>query len=237
MHTDEKTEWDPSAAQGTPARDTPAPQADDVTELQRLPVVTEVPAVPCLPFGEQATVALPDATQKRQVPAACDPPTVALPDDEILNSRAPSRADYERTELTPGPQDSGGSSNVPPNLEALTVPDTTLATAQRLGPALVPGYVLIDLLGIGTYGEVWLAQEVRTGIRVAIKFLNHDTDIEWQLIQAEVKQLALLHADPGIVQLLDVELETRPPYYIMAYAELGSLRVALNRDHCRFRSA
>jgi hypothetical protein len=87
----------------------------------------------------------------------------------------------------------------------------------------VPGYRLAEPLGAGTYGEVWLAEEERTGIRVAIKFLAHGTGLEWQLVQAEVKQLALLHADPGIVQLLDVELEACPPYYVMAYAERGSL--------------
>src|SRR5262249_23530065 len=46
---------------------------------------------------------------------------------------------------------------------------------------------------------------------------------------AEVKQLALLHADPGIVQLLDVELDAAPPYYVMAYAEGGSLAARLEK--------
>src|SRR5262249_12374764 len=86
----------------------------------------------------------------------------------------------------------------------------------------VPGYTILHRLGRGTYGEVWLAQEERTGIRVAIKFFAHGTNLQWQLIQAEVKQLARLHADPGIVQLLDVELDASPPYYVMAYAPGGS---------------
>jgi hypothetical protein len=84
-------------------------------------------------------------------------------------------------------------------------------------------------LGEGTYGQVWLAREERTNIRVAIKFFSHGTSLQWQLVQAEVKQLALLHADPGIVQLLDVELDASPPYYIMAYAEQGSLARRLER--------
>jgi hypothetical protein len=96
-------------------------------------------------------------------------------------------------------------------------------------PLAVPGYQLLQPLGAGTYGQVWLAEEERTGIRVAIKFLTHGTGLEWQLIQAEVKQLALLHADPGIVQLLDVDLEATPPYYVMAYAEQGSLARRLEK--------
>ena len=94
---------------------------------------------------------------------------------------------------------------------------------QRLGPVGIPGYRLIERWEVGTYGEVWLAQDQRTGIRVAIKFLSHGSSVDWQMIQAEVKQLALLHADPGIVQLLNVELDSKPPYFVMAYAEQGSL--------------
>jgi serine/threonine protein kinase len=93
----------------------------------------------------------------------------------------------------------------------------------------LPGYEILSPLGTGTYGEVWLAREERTGIQVAIKFFAHGTGLQWQLVQAEVKQLARLHADPGIVQLLDVELSTDPPYYVMAYADQGSLAKRLEK--------
>lgn len=147
-----------------------------------------------------------------------EPGTVALPDA----GPAP-RADYtERTVLPP--QKIASPEHEPP-----TVADSDSATIKRTPPARVPGYELVERLGSGTYGEVWLAQDQRTGIRVAIKFLSHATDLEWQLIQAEVKQLALLHADPGIVQLLGVELDSRPPYYIMAFAEQGSLAHRLEK--------
>jgi serine/threonine protein kinase len=153
---------------------------------------------------------MPDATHP--LPPA-DPATLAL--TEAL----PPPTD-EPTELAPlAPPAAAPKSDH----EAPTIADIVSVAPRRQGPAEVPGYQLIECLGLGTYGEVWLGQEERTGIRVAIKFLNHDTGIEWQLIQAEVKQLALLHTDPGIVQLLDVELERRPPYYIMAFAEQGSL--------------
>ena len=104
-----------------------------------------------------------------------------------------------------------------------------VATAQLLSksplhsPGQAPGYKILQPLGSGTYGEVWLAEEERTGIHVAIKFFAHGAGQQWQLMQAEVKQLAQLHGDPGIVHLIDVEPESTPPYYVMAYAQQGSL--------------
>jgi eukaryotic-like serine/threonine-protein kinase len=97
------------------------------------------------------------------------------------------------------------------------------------GRCQAPGYKILEPLGTGTFGEVWLAEEERTGIRVAIKFFAHGAGQEWQLLQAEVKQLAQLHADPGIVHLIDVEPDGNPPYYVMAYAQQGSLAKRLEK--------
>jgi hypothetical protein len=72
-----------------------------------------------------------------------------------------------------------------------------------------------------------LYQEEHTGIQVAVKFFTHNLGEQWQLLQAEVKQLALLNDDPGIVQLKDVDLEANPPYYVMTYAPGGSLATRL----------
>ncbi len=115
---------------------------------------------------------------------------------------------------------------------ALTVDMTS--SGRRHGALLskprpeAPGYVIGQLLGTGTYGEVWEALEEGTGIRVAIKFFAHGTGQQWQMLQAEVKQLAQLDGVRGIVQLKDVCPEARPPYYVMAYAEKGSLKERLD---------
>ena len=78
-------------------------------------------------------------------------------------------------------------------------------------------------LGRGTFGEVWLAEDEETGVKVAIKFLNIALSHQWQALQAEVKQLATFQEDPGIVQLKHFDAHAPRPYYVMAYAEGGSL--------------
>jgi serine/threonine protein kinase len=107
--------------------------------------------------------------------------------------------------------------------EKVPPPAPPPGAAPAAGVAPVPGYKPLRKLGAGTYGEVWLFEEERTGIRVAVKFFARGWGMEWQLLQAEVRQLALLHADPGIVQLEDVEPDANPPYYVMSYAAGGSL--------------
>ncbi len=105
------------------------------------------------------------------------------------------------------------------------------ARRRSLGVPQVPDYDVKTLLGKGAFGEVWLAVERRTGKRVAIKFFSHGTGEQWESLQAEVKQLAHLNSDPGIVQLIDFEPDPRPlpsaprprPYYVMTLAERGSL--------------
>lgn len=93
----------------------------------------------------------------------------------------------------------------------------------------VPGYEVLKKLGQGTYGMVWHARNKSTGVEVAIKFFAHGAGDQWQILQAEVNQLAKLHADPGIVQLLGVEPGATPPYFIMDYAEQGSLAMRLEK--------
>jgi eukaryotic-like serine/threonine-protein kinase len=93
----------------------------------------------------------------------------------------------------------------------------------------VAGYDVLDLLGAGTYGEVWLAREHGTEILVAIKFFSRGPGQQWQQLQADVKHLAQLDGVHGIVQLKDVEPAAPRPYYVMAYAEGRSLEDRLGK--------
>jgi eukaryotic-like serine/threonine-protein kinase len=201
---DERTELQAGADPGPPLG-----AADDPTEGQ--PETNSLGEAHADPAGEGTALQPPPADGPTDPPRPVPSPgdrTEATPAPGPLAAPRPLTAGREdRTEVQPALTESGAVARLPK----------------------VPGYRLLRRLGAGTYGEVWLAEEDRTGIRVAIKFLAHGTGLEWQLVQAEVKQLALLHADPGIVQLLDVELETAPPYYIMAYAEGGSLAGRLEK--------
>src|SRR5262249_4501022 len=156
-----------AARTGGAGEDTPAAQAsDEPTQHQRLPASEQPTEYQPPPPSEQPTVAMPGAGP----PAAREPPTVAQPDSGLIpaGSEAPLVV-HDRTELPPLVAGSSALEDAP------TVADCGAVTVKRAGPSRVPGYELIDRLGSGTYGEVWLAQEERTGIRVAIKFLSHGT--------------------------------------------------------------
>ena len=90
-------------------------------------------------------------------------------------------------------------------------------------PTQVPGYEPERFLGVGAYGEVWVAAERNTGRRVAIKFYAHRGGLDWSLLSREVEKLAFLFAARYVWQLLGVGWDADPPYYIMEYLENGSL--------------
>jgi serine/threonine protein kinase len=92
----------------------------------------------------------------------------------------------------------------------------------RKAVPLAKGYKLLRPLGEGTFGTVWLAED-RAGVKVAIKFFAHGAGREWQQLQDEVRTLAQLETTAGIIPLKEVEPEADPPYFVMGYAEGGSL--------------
>ena len=96
-------------------------------------------------------------------------------------------------------------------------------------PLDVPGYDPERCLGVGAYGEVWVAVERNTGRRVAIKFYTHSGGLDWSLLSREVEKLSFLFSDRYIVQLLSVGWNAEPPYYIMEYIERGSLAERLRQ--------
>ena len=96
-------------------------------------------------------------------------------------------------------------------------------------PVEVPGYEPERLLGVGAYGEVWVAVQKNTGRRVAIKFYAHRGGLDWAFLAREVEKLAFLFADRYVVQLIGVGWEASPPYYIMEYLEQGSLADRLEK--------
>jgi eukaryotic-like serine/threonine-protein kinase len=90
-------------------------------------------------------------------------------------------------------------------------------------PSTIPGYRIIRFLGSGAYGEVWSADDLKTGRKVAIKFYTRGSTADISLLASEVEKLALLGADRYVVQLLNVGWDANPPYYVMDYLDQGSL--------------
>jgi tetratricopeptide (TPR) repeat protein/tRNA A-37 threonylcarbamoyl transferase component Bud32 len=107
--------------------------------------------------------------------------------------------------------------------------------AARAEPAAPParpvpaidGYLFCELLGAGGMGEVWLAVEVVTARRVAVKFLRADRSELRERFLREARALARLGEQPGVVRLFAVGEHDGRPYFTMEHCAGGSLRQRL----------
>src|SRR6266704_3341164 len=85
-------------------------------------------------------------------------------------------------------------------------------------------YRLISLLGQGGYAEVYLGQHVRFKQQAAIKVLHaHLSEQETEHFQQEAETIATL-AHPGIIRVLDFDVQDGIPFLVIDYAPNGSLR-------------
>ncbi len=98
-----------------------------------------------------------------------------------------------------------------------------LSLTSSQPPIKVPGYTTEQFIGAGAYGEVWSGTEKKTGRRVAIKFYTRRSSDDVSLLAGEVEKLVALSADRYVVQLVDVDWQSQPPYFVMDFFEHGSL--------------
>src|SRR5690348_456589 len=100
------------------------------------------------------------------------------------------------------------------------------------GQTIVGAYRLVELIGEGGMGAVWLAEHVAIGRRVAVKLLhpifNSRDDIVTRFLN-EARAAASL-SDPGIVQVFDFgRLANGQAYIIMELLEGEPLDRRLQR--------
>ncbi len=91
------------------------------------------------------------------------------------------------------------------------------------GTPTVEGYRLESRVGVGSFGEVWAATQVRTGQSVAVKVLATLPGLDWRYFRQEVERLQEVAEHPHVVTLLDADLNGQPPYYVMPLLRNGSL--------------
>ncbi len=110
-----------------------------------------------------------------------------------------------------------------------TLPNTPhgglqVAAGKAFDPANgLPGYVVTDRLGVGSYGQVWQAVRLGAGQDVAVKIFTSPARLDWRYLQREVDRLLRVAEHPHIVTLLDANLQHDPPFYAMALLRAGSL--------------
>jgi eukaryotic-like serine/threonine-protein kinase len=95
----------------------------------------------------------------------------------------------------------------------------------------IGSYTLVEKLGQGGMGEVYLAEHRRIGRRAAIKFLlpalSQDADVVTRFFNEARAASVIKH--PGIVEIYDCEVVDEQAYIVMEYLEGESLAATLRR--------
>ena len=107
---------------------------------------------------------------------------------------------------------------------------STSSISRHLARSLRPGYRLRSLLGSGGAAHVYVADELETGRRVAIKVLREElaATISARRFLHEINIAAQLE-HPNIVPVSRSGTADGLPYYVMPFLEGESLRTRLNR--------
>lgn len=88
----------------------------------------------------------------------------------------------------------------------------------------IPGYRLLEPLGQGGFGAVYLAEDLATGAQVAVKVLHLPTEENVRRLYREAMHLHQLLGNPYVVDLIHFDMENSPPFLVMEYCPMGSLR-------------
>lgn len=102
-----------------------------------------------------------------------------------------------------------------------------MASFQQFINTNVCGYQVIQLIGSGGMGEVYLGQHPSTGEKVAIKFLNSPE------FNQRFQNEALIHAEirhPGVARFHRFDIVGNTPCIVMEYVEGPTLREIMERS-------
>ncbi len=103
---------------------------------------------------------------------------------------------------------------------------------EKIGSVLSDRFVLIDIVGTGGSGVVYLARDLTLGRKVAIKLL-HEGSSNYatfaRQFHAEAKAAASLN-HPSIVRVFDSGQSDSAPYLVFEFLSGGTLRALLDRD-------
>ncbi|NVJ24438.1 serine/threonine protein kinase [Myxococcus sp. AM011] len=104
--------------------------------------------------------------------------------------------------------------------------DTFVAAAR----VSLPGFELLELLGRGGMGEVWLARQTSLGRTVAVKLLPPKLAKDPEFVARFEKEATALAAlnHPNIVQIIDRGVAGEHYYFVMEFVEGRSLREAIS---------
>src|SRR5687767_13633193 len=100
--------------------------------------------------------------------------------------------------------------------------DQVLRPGDRLSE-----YILVERIGSGGFGEVWVARHAEiAGRTVAVKIPTNKAFVR-ELRSEAFLQSALVH--PSIVRTLGLNTQHAPPYFVMEFVEGISLRDLIRR--------
>ncbi len=120
---------------------------------------------------------------------------------------------------------------VAPEPSAHSAGDTMPATPGDRPEVRVPGYEVIEELGRGGMGVVYLARQVKANRRVALKMIlagSHAGTADLTRFQTEAESVARLQ-HPNIVQVHDVGEHAGLPFFSLEFCAGGSLEKQLRQ--------
>jgi eukaryotic-like serine/threonine-protein kinase len=98
---------------------------------------------------------------------------------------------------------------------------------------VIPGYKLINALGEGGMGEVYLAENVKTGLRCALKVLTivDEGKEQTQVLARFLEERAMLSRvdHPNVAKVFDHGINDNHVYIAMEYFPCGDLKAAMAR--------